>query len=365
MESPAPPTSCGPPPPTQGTKTSIPKKKWVVNIPTNEPNVWKFNSEWKFDAERVDPLDIEHDKVNWEDIEGVVCSEEGTGGVFFVQIRNQGALVIKGSSTIASDMFSSMLASRLGIQVPNTIVHSYLEDKEWTPMVQSLWKIEATNSEEGRGSKLSKCLLRPFLMVMKYIKGYDLEHINPGLAKDIMKKENLLEIGKILSFDILINNWDRLPCIWENNGNPKNVIFNTNGRPFAIDSTITSIDPKMFAANFKNYKDKVELLLSSITSEPTKEANSIHKLRTFLVKFIGLDIGEEGSIVIQQGLISSLQSISAITTQDLDNLKKIVENKLFPTMELLGLDHDTVSLTRINIEFMTEIVQLFKKYLSK
>merc|ERR1712113_260363 len=36
---------------------------------------------------------------------------------------------------------------------------------------------------------------------------------------------NLKKIGALVAVDMLLNNFDRLPCIWQNAGNPNNVMF--------------------------------------------------------------------------------------------------------------------------------------------
>lgn len=41
--------------------------------------------------------------------------------------------------------------------------------------------------------------------------------------------------GLLLGLDIFLNNWDRLPLIWENEGNPNNIIFSTISGVWAID----------------------------------------------------------------------------------------------------------------------------------
>ena len=44
-----------------------------------------------------------------------------------------------------------------------------------------------------------------------------------------------LPIGRILTLDLLLNNWDRLPIVWENEGNPNNIIFSKSGNAWGID----------------------------------------------------------------------------------------------------------------------------------
>jgi hypothetical protein len=79
------------------------------------------------------------------------------------------------------------------------LYYRYL-DEEWGSMVQPLWKLEATNSPEGRGSLLSKCLSRPFLLVMQYVKGIDLEHIS----------SSTVELLKVKLYSIVYSDWSRI-----------------------------------------------------------------------------------------------------------------------------------------------------------
>lgn len=59
-----------------------------------------------------------------------------------------------------------------------------------------------------------------------------------------------LYLAKITTYDVVINNWDRIPIVWDNKGNPENILFTTSRKrkevvPFPIDNTITSIDPSL------------------------------------------------------------------------------------------------------------------------
>jgi hypothetical protein len=72
---------------------------------------------------------------------------------------------------------------------------------------------------------------------MELAMGKDLESISPAeldqqfrisnrLPASVIKSRKLLrEIGHIIAFDIVMNNWDRLPAgVWNNEGNIRNLI---------------------------------------------------------------------------------------------------------------------------------------------
>ena len=56
---------------------------------------------------------------------------------------------------------------------------------------------------------------------MQFVVGDSLEGLGPSAATILAGeegKERMKEIGKICALDVLLNNWDRLPLIWQNDG---------------------------------------------------------------------------------------------------------------------------------------------------
>jgi hypothetical protein len=56
---------------------------------------------------------------------------------------------------------------------------------------------------------------------MEFIKGKDLEQLGPH-AKPIFQGDDgrrlFREMGRLVCLDVVTNNWDRLPIIWDNEG---------------------------------------------------------------------------------------------------------------------------------------------------
>jgi len=61
---------------------------------------------------------------------------------------------------------------------------------------------------------------------MEYIDGKDLETIDFEQCSSIFStadgqpNERLRALGRLLALDIVCNNWDRLPLLWDNSGSP-------------------------------------------------------------------------------------------------------------------------------------------------
>lgn len=64
------------------------------------------------------------------------------------------------------------------------------------------------------------------VQVMEFVKGKDLEQLGPR-AMPIFRSEDgprlLREMGRLICLDIVTNNWDRLPIIWDNEGRSFNL----------------------------------------------------------------------------------------------------------------------------------------------
>ncbi|KAH3763104.1 hypothetical protein Pelo_5061 [Pelomyxa schiedti] len=100
---------------------------------------------------------------------------------------------------------------------------------------------------------------------MQYLKGSDIEGSKLSLYPPETLSQICTDFGCICSFDVLVNNSDRFPVIWDNEGNMGN-LFIVSGRGYAIDNAICSIDPAVFPENYFKYINKVQGFLQTITN---------------------------------------------------------------------------------------------------
>jgi len=81
---------------------------------------------------------------------------------------------------------------------------------------------DAPFSPEGSEQTLNIEKVLP-IMLMEYVVGDVLMGLtHPEYLED---KKCAFEIGQLLAFDLLINNYDRLPLVWTNTGNSGNILF--------------------------------------------------------------------------------------------------------------------------------------------
>jgi len=189
---------------------------------------------------------------------------------------------------------------------------------------------------------------------MEYVNGVDLESLSPDLAKETFGKESVLkEIGHLLVFDIMINNSDRLPCIWKNDGNLKNVLV-SKGHICPIDHSVFCISEP---SNFENYIQRVKEYIFGVFGQPLVPDKSTSKIRDTILTFSGMDIGDEGICAIQAGVIECVFRASKITKDDLKNLKITLQNMNKHDWENIWGG----GLLCIDVNFMDSILDIFKE----
>mgnify|MGYP000954823155 FL=1 len=132
-------------------------------------------------------------------------------------------------------------------------------------------------------------LNRPFYELIEYIRGIQLPSLDYERFERIFTVEqNLIELGRLIGFDMIVNNSDRLPLYWSRQGNVDNIIFPVSempadmtwedlthhkgagrlnfGVPCGIDTRPTIIDPneQLAKRNFERMIDSMRQFLQSM-----------------------------------------------------------------------------------------------------
>jgi hypothetical protein len=208
-----------------------------------------------------------------------------------------------------------------------------------TPMQSRLSSLVNELPEHKRGPFAA--LVRPprRMLLSEYVVGSSLNNVfgPSAMAEEwcarIMHAENFARIGRMLALDVLINNMDRLPLIWNNNGNPCNVMVAKDGRILAIDNTPFCIDPELHADAAATYADRVEALVRGAAQcAPGTTFANFDRIQRLLLDGapdgwpgLGYDLDTAGMVVIQQGLLDGCTAISALTRVDLELYRSRVQ----------------------------------------
>lgn len=359
--------------------------------------------------------------IEWERCVGVERSDEGTDGVLFVELPNSMCVCVKSPGSIAAEMYGAWMAKRLGVPTPGVRLVDR-NSEEGQRIIANLTSDRLCSRQQGLRSKIERVVLKPHLLVMQYIKGYPLDYVvqGTGFCETFVKnkfaafeendkeqsdetsklhavgKLNCRTLGRILGFDVLINNFDRLPCIWNNRGNAGNIIFqgdagieNMDCVDFAaphtalgIDNMVSCIDVGKFPDQHAAYLGRASTLLKGLLSEvfqdgsgsnvattgttgpalpgtPGSGTTGLPRVREFLQKGTqdggwpgtGFDIGDSGAEEIQQGFLRCMAAFASIPKHELEAVKET----LHETFKEAMTEHCTWGLERIHPAFILRI----------
>ena len=195
-----------------------------------------------------------------------------------------------------------------------------------------------------------------------------------------------------MAFDVLINNYDRVPLIWNNEGNARNILLTAlreeeggeggeggegeegeegkegNGEGdgeeggvevattlVPIDQAICCINPlnKISAKNFHKYEGKVRALLEALLGKDRNShgdggnehgghgdrdggrergeeaaARALEPARLFLQTCTGMDVGAAGVEAMSIGLRQGIVNIAQLTMDDVDRFTECLTGTL-------------------------------------
>eukprot|EP01080_Neovahlkampfia_damariscottae_P007399 gene7399-11723_t len=140
-------------------------------------------------------------------------------------------------------MFASELAQILGVCAPKVRLIQQGKSKEYDDITKKIEEL----------ADPTKTFSRPFFMIMEFV---DNSHELGDIDEKCLLSENVLkDIGRIVIFDVILNNWDRMPTgiLWEHEGNPNNLIINSKlMHCFAIDQATCEFQNSDIHKSMKN-----------------------------------------------------------------------------------------------------------------
>eukprot|EP00053_Salpingoeca_punica_P017161 m.164318 g.164318 ORF g.164318 m.164318 type:complete len:399 (-) comp17131_c3_seq1:407-1603(-) len=288
----------------QRLEASAPKE--TAKAASSEPGrfKWETSLDRKFTFDFARAVPHSHiDRIAWtQGMKGVERSEAGAEGVFFVD-TNDGAFVVKGSRSLASEAYASLLAARLGVYSPRWRIVT-VGNPEGRLMMRVLSDLDPSGRVEFNLGSLAHVLIKSYLV------GSTLSKVDATKASRILGSsqaghDHLISLGRMLALDVLCNNGDRLPLIWDNRGNPGNIMFAfEGGEVVSVDGQVCPIDIETAPDQYDAYLDKIRLLLKDLKKAGANgEVAAFTRVREKLQEFTHFDIGTEGTLLLQQGFL--------------------------------------------------------------
>jgi len=356
-------TSPSPPPPPG---PCMGKGKKIQRIITLVPN-------WTFSGANSVPIPI--DNIDWPAAIGFERSQGGSTGVLFVGWPDNKVAVLKGSITVLADYFAYQigmwcnfpLAKMSLIVFPSSDFRKIFEVLD----ILDQQKPERLRRQHGIMKEM------PMVMLMEFVKGK--EFSTPGVCDLLCSdkshgQQRCYELGRLIMFDVFINNWDRLPIIWDSpEGNIDNILFLDSEKTpiIGIDQSVTSI---IKPEEQIPYFHKVRQLLTELCNfdfSQLKDFPFATKIQQFILAHQDLkfDIGRFGLraawIGMMQGCLDIIQNISGEKLKrEYDSLNTQVE--LVFTNMVSGKDTlARYGLNRVDLQFLMAVLALFKEFEKK
>jgi len=303
------------------------KQKQLLVALANDP-VYAY----EFPHKDVSPLS-HLEGIGWDTIAAVELSSTGSEGVVFVELAQRACLCVKAPKQPAAEVFGATLCRRLGIRCPQMRCIARASE-EGHRIVEALIAADARRLPEQR--RVTRALSNggPVLILYEYLRARELADLVPcqttaEICQRIFGSDPLSAsvpaltdrcrailrtCGAVLAFDMVIHNFDRLPCIWENHGNPQNLMLNIDsGDLIAIDNHVSCIPHGEIR---EKYLEKVRATTRAVAGAPEVEHPAFARVRTFLKEGcpaghgwpgLGVDVGPAGTVEVQAGFLSTIR----------------------------------------------------------
>lgn len=303
---------------------------WVTRVrPLSEEEAAMGTEEWKslvalkasesasFASKR--PADIA--ALPWEKATFLKYVGGGSGGVMLAAFGKECAVFKSPGQRIQQEIIAENLAVACGVKVARSRIVKCGED-DHASALEHLSRCDVVNDEscatkwnflgiyvrEDRTWHLRRGVGTELLYIVEFVPGHTLVGIDARIALARSGCKLLSQIGRLCALDVLLNNFDRFPLpIWQNDGNPGNVMITGDG------SEITGIDQQVFIISEgparDSYLEKVKTLVADVAFGKTSQ-QVVHCIRKALASYCATDVEDAEADSFLDGFRGGLQAIS-------------------------------------------------------
>ena len=239
-------------------------------------------------------------EINWDQgIKGIEKSDDGTVGVYFIELPNQCGVVLKFPSNCFPEMYGNQIAQLVNTPSPTSILMSRASPVGLS-IVHAILTYQIKTFENNTKDwytnvnlNIVPAIKNDFFVLMQYVPGAVLETLNDDvkmLLQETSSKSNkiLNNLGAIIALDMVINNLDRIRTIrtWPES-NPGNIYINKdNQEAVAIDNAAAwgSYDGKQ-GATVESYEQRihdVQQLLIDLIASPNQPHSAFQNVQTLI-----------------------------------------------------------------------------------
>lgn len=242
------------------------KEKSRFKFQTSLDNIDEFKN-----LEAIPSYDFKKITFEPNSVKSVHRSKSGSLGVYFAVLKNGRTIALKPPAhSMASEVVASVTAIALGVYTPKFFVLRNNNDYSYD-------MLECLKAVDPSKAIVARLFDQAFIIHKEYIRGCiisDLPVYFPKFSFESEEGKQLLQdMGKMLALDIFMNNSDRLPLIWNNQGNAGNVfvelLYGDYNAPVSfklvnLDCQLRSIDKKMYPSEYETYFKRVQVFLNKV-----------------------------------------------------------------------------------------------------
>lgn len=210
-------------------------RKPVLSASDKERDAEARAASWQ----RLSPAPFE-ETMSWEEATELKWCQGGSGGVFVLKVP-QGAVCLRGAQLSPGELFAQLLATALAVRTAGLRVVGPHQDE----IVSIRGGLQSASAEEDAGIKRIFVAYFDSIAVMEYVDGVPMMGMPAHEQLSAARGESPLwtQLGRLMAFDMLINNFDRLPLVWSNEGNFGNVMLGSRlGPVIGIDQSVNLIN---------------------------------------------------------------------------------------------------------------------------
>jgi len=264
-------------------------------------------------------------------------------------MKSGGVFVVKPAKNIGEEVFTSLLALKLGIYVPKLrVLHA-----DGNEGIQ-LWNLIINTDKLG--ASIFGLSGAPYYIIKEYVPAKNMDKFIYTEMKQIFGDETSLsqnakkridELAIVLALDVLTNYGDRLPFIWPNQGNSGNLMISPTGQFLCIENGFNELRSP---DQLKNYKKSIKLIFKKLTANPQVEIPEFQHITQRIYSYTDYSFQ---TLELQKSFRELLKK--SVKVDIYEEIKKWKEMLGSFTSKLNGLDG-------IDLEFINDIWGLFKKY---
>eukprot|EP01124_Arcella_intermedia_P023287 TRINITY_DN3667_c0_g1_i1.p1 TRINITY_DN3667_c0_g1~~TRINITY_DN3667_c0_g1_i1.p1 ORF type:complete len:355 (-),score=66.84 TRINITY_DN3667_c0_g1_i1:16-1080(-) len=266
---------------------------------------------------------------DWSSVSRLQVSGDGSSGVLFVHNKD-GTAVLKATQS-EGDLFANLLMQKCGILVPHTeVITRQSEQWNYIKRIKEDKEVRFSFMDISSRRRLDGMVKSQQFHLLELILGESLHCLEH--PAEVLVDSVIYQLGEISAVDLIINNWDRIPSFWKNQGNSGNMII-ANKKVYAIDQIVSPVlhdlesyfvNVGYFLREFLVFGDVIEedkQFKFELGEDVSLLKNPKQRVRAFFLTASGVDIGDSGVYQFRKGFTDKCKFIAHnITTQDIKDL---------------------------------------------